>query len=212
MKWRESPKTDGDAAGNPDNILLSRFPRPRLDAEQLRDALLVVSGALDPAPGGPHPFPPQHTWEFTQHEPFKASYDTGQRSVYVMQQRLRRHPFFAVFDGADPNASTSERHLSTTPLQALFAMNDQFAHEQAARFAARLLRERSDDRPRLSLAYQLAFARPARAEEIRDGLTYLRNFRETLRLMKVSDAEQTPKAWASYARALLGSNEFLFLD
>jgi hypothetical protein len=197
---------------DPNATLLWHFPRLRLDAEQIRDALLAVSGALDPTPGGPHPFPPENTWKFTQHYPFTNVFETNKRSVYVMQQRIRRHPFFAVFDGADPNASTAERHVSTTPLQALFAMNDKFAHEQAAKFAERLLRERADDRQRLDLAHQLAFARPARSEEIRDGLAYLQRFRDKLVSINVPLDQQSLKAWSSYARALLGSNEFMFLD
>ena len=63
-------------------------------------------------------------WNFTQHNPFKAVYDTNRRSVYLMTQRFQRHPFFALFDGADTNASTDRRMTSTTPLQALYLMND----------------------------------------------------------------------------------------
>jgi hypothetical protein len=197
---------------DPDNSLLSRFPRRRLDAEQIRDALLSVSGALDLSPGGAHPFPPENTWKFSQHEPFISLYETNRRSVYLMQPRIRRHPFLAVFDGADANVSTARRQVSTTPLQALFAMNDPFAHEQAATLAGRLLRERPDDRQRLELAHQLAFARPASAEEIRDDLAWLSRVREKLASGNVPAEERPLKAWSSYARALLGSSEFLFVD
>src|SRR5262249_56190305 len=61
---------------DPENVLLSRFTRRRLDAETIRDTLLALGGVLDRSPGGPHPFPPVHTWNFTQHKPFKAVYDT----------------------------------------------------------------------------------------------------------------------------------------
>jgi hypothetical protein len=202
----------GISTVDPNDVLLWRFPRRRLDAEEVRDALLAVSGTLDPTPGGPHPFPPESTWKFSQHFAFSAVYPTNKRSIYVMQQRIRRHPFFAVFDGADPNVTTAERHVSTTPLQALFAMNDPFAHEQAAKFAERILRERLHDRQRLDLAHQLAFARPPTADEIREGLTYLQRFRDKLGSMNVSAEEQWLKAWSSYLRALLGSNEFMFID
>src|SRR5207244_4831822 len=99
---------------------LWRYPRRRLDAESIRDALLAVSGGLDRSPGGPHPFPAQSTWDFTQHKPFKAVYDTNRRSVYLMTQRIHRHPFLGLFDGPDTNTSTAGRTTSTTPLQALF--------------------------------------------------------------------------------------------
>ena len=86
-------------ANDPDNALFGRFDRRRLTAEELRDALLAVSGRLDEHPGGPHPFPPQNKWGYTQHTPFQAVYDTNKRSVYLMTQRIRKHPFLALFDG-----------------------------------------------------------------------------------------------------------------
>jgi len=197
---------------DPNETLFSPFTRHRLDAEQLRDALLAVSGELDPTPGGVHPFPAEQTWAFTQHAPFHAVYESKKRSVYLMQQRIRKHPFLALFDGADPNASTGERGVTTTPLQALFAMNDKFAHEQAMAFARRLLREEGEDRFRLERAYQLAFARRARPDEVSECLASLEAVRSKLRANGSSADEQALMAWSSVARALLGSNEFLFID
>src|SRR5262249_52488232 len=77
------------------NDLYWRSPRRRLDAESIRDSMLVVSGSLDAHLGGAHPFPQQHTWNWTQHSPFVAIYETRQRSVYLMQQRLRKNPYLA---------------------------------------------------------------------------------------------------------------------
>ena len=93
-----------------------------------------------------HPFPPQHTWGWTQHNPFVAVYETRRRSVYLMQQRLQKHPYLALFDGADPSSSTGVRLPSTTPLQALFLMNDPLAHAAAAKFAARVIAAAPDER------------------------------------------------------------------
>ena len=64
---------------------------------------------------------------------------TSKRSVYLMVQRQRRHPFLALFDGADPNASTPRRETTTVPTQALYFLNDPFFHAQAGRFAAPLI-------------------------------------------------------------------------
>ena len=105
----------------------------------------------------------RETWSFTQHNPFQAVYDTDRRSVYLMTQRIQRHPFLALFDGPDPNASTgrAERRRPCRS-QALFLMNDPFVHEQAERFAGRLLAaSATDDAGGSSLAYRLAFGRPA---------------------------------------------------
>src|SRR5262249_6404849 len=150
---RTYQQSSGDNAANTkldaSNEYLWRFDRRRLDAESIRDTLLAVGGNLDRTPGGAHPFPAMNTWDFTQHKPFQAVYDTTRRSVYVMQQRSQRHPFFALFDGADTNASTDRRITSTTPLQALYLMNDPLVHAQAKAFAARVLTEGKDDATRI---------------------------------------------------------------
>ena len=194
------------------NTMLWRFPRQRLDAEQIRDALLFVSGTIDLEPGGPHPFPPEDTWKFTQHFAFTANYETDKRSVYVMTQRIVRQPLFALFDGADTSASTAVRPVTTTPLQALFAMNDKFVHAQAAAFAARLLAAPGHDRGRIDLACQLALGRPARLEEVRAALAYLARAEAQLAAPDRTPEARRLAAWSSYARALLGSNEFMFVD
>src|SRR5262249_9694573 len=135
---------------------------------------------FDESPGGAHPFPDQATWEFSEHDPFKAVYDTRRRSVYLMTQRFQKHPFFALFDGADTNASTAERHTSTTALQALFLMNDPFVHQRAQGFARRLLAERPDDAGRVQRAYELALGRPCTAEERDNATGFLGQAREGL--------------------------------
>ena len=101
--------------------------------------------------GGPHPFPPVETWGFTQHAPFSAVYETNRRSVYLMTQRIKRHPFLALFDGADTNVSTAGATPTTVPTQALFLMNDPFVHEQSMRFAGRLIERPRKDAARLEL-------------------------------------------------------------
>ena len=81
-----------------------------------------------------------------------------------MTQRIQRHPFLAIFDGADTNASTPQRITSTTPLQALFLLNDPFVHEQAKRFAERVLRSEGDDEPRIDRAYRARCSAGSRRE------------------------------------------------
>jgi hypothetical protein len=201
--WQLS--TGGDTASDPNNALWSRAERHRLDAESIRDTMLFVGGDLDFTPGGEHPFPPVQTWSFTQHKQFFALYDTNQRAVYQMQQRLRKHPFLALFDGADTNSSTAIRTASTTALQSLFAMNDPFVHERAARFAVRLATTEPDERRRIALAFLTLYARPPEPEEVAMFTAYLAQLRDTKKL-------PPDQAWASLSRVLLGANEFLYLD
>jgi hypothetical protein len=211
--YQISSKEDvADSEVDANNDLLWRSNRQRLEAEEIRDAMLFVSGGLDETMGGEHPFPPENEWRFSQHRPFVAVYPTNQRSVYLMQQRIRKQPFLEVFDGADANASTGERPLSTTPLQALFMMNDPFAHEQADKFAVRLGLASVKDAQRIDYAFQLAFGRHATGEEIRDGQEYVRQVRTELKKSKIAADQQPRAALASYARVLFSSNEFLFVE
>ncbi|HQZ64855.1 MAG TPA: PSD1 and planctomycete cytochrome C domain-containing protein, partial [Planctomycetaceae bacterium] len=106
--------------------LYTHFARRRLSAEEIRDTILMVTRELDPEPGQGHPFPSPISWGFSQHGPFNAVYDHNKRSVYLMTQRLKRHPFLALFDGPDTNASTPDRLGTTVPTQALYFLNDPF--------------------------------------------------------------------------------------
>ena len=196
--WQLSSASNDPA--DPENRLWSRAERRRLDAESIRDSLLFVSGKLDLTPGGAHPFPAVHTWGFTQHNQFFATYDTKQRTVYQMQQRLRRHAFLALFDGADPNSSTAVRQQSTTPLQSLFVMNDAFIHENAAEFARHVSQSAPDDPQRIHKAFQILYARPPQPEEVQISTEYLAKF------------PAPDKAWRSLSRALLAANEFIYID
>jgi hypothetical protein len=202
----------GDINQDPGNELLAAFPRQRLDAEALRDTLLCLGGTLDLAPAGSHPFPPPTDWNFTQHNPFKAVYDSNKRSVYLMTQRIQRHPYLAIFDGADPSVSTPQRAASTTPLQALYLLNDSFVHEQSRRFAERLLAERSDDSARLELAYTLAFARGPDPDEAAQALEFLANARAKIGDENAASENHGDSAWHALARVLFRLNEFAYLD
>jgi len=190
---------DNEAAAlsDPNNDLLHKFRRRRLEAEAIRDAMLAVGGNLDRKMGGAHPFPAMPGWDFTQHKPFIAVYDNTQRSVYLMTQRIRRHPFFGTFDGAETNMSTSTRITSTTPLQALYMLNDSFVHDEAKAFAARLKKEAKDDAGRVDRAFTLALGRTPTADERAAILAYI--------------GDGSPDAWESVGRTLFRLNEFLYV-
>ena len=86
-----------------------------------------------------------------------------------MTQRIRRHPFLALFDGPDPNSSTAGRNVTTVPTQALFFLNNPLVQQQSERFAGRLLVDEDDERRRVDLAYRLALGRPATDDGTRSG-------------------------------------------
>lgn len=202
------------------------FTRRRLSAEEIRDAILLVSGELDARPAEGHPFPSPITWGYSQHAPFRAVYNHAHRSVYLMSQRIKRHPFLALFDGADPNASTAERAATIVPTQALYFLNDPFVHESAERWAARLLAARPDDESRLEAAWRAATGRPATPVDIADAQHFFQLYRTELAALDAAQpatnaaaaeaaavvARREQRLWAAYLRTLLGANEFLYVD
>ena len=183
---------------DPDNRYLARFVRRRLSAEEIRDSFLFVSGEIDLESGEAHPFPKEETWKFSQHRPFNAVYETKKRSGYLMVQRQRRHPFLALFDGADPNASTPGRETSTVPTQALYFLNAPFFHEQARALAQLTLRQKGD---RLGFIYRRVHQRRPTAEETARAKEFLAAY--------PGPAEDK---WSAWSRVLLAGNEFMHVD
>ncbi len=208
--YQQSSEYDANAIeADPESRLLWRFNRRRLSAEEIRDTMLFVSGDLDPARGREHPFPNIETWGFTQHSPYYGVYVTNQRSVYLMQQRLKRHPFLGLFDGADPNASTARRALTTVPTQALYLMNNEFVHDRAASLTRRVMATSDVPTQQISTAYRLAFGRRPDDDELAESLSFLKEYAGSLD-STVPDHESL--AWNALARMILTRNEFLFVD
>ncbi|MFL2484355.1 MAG: DUF1549 and DUF1553 domain-containing protein [Verrucomicrobiales bacterium] len=183
------------------------FERRRLNAEEIRDSILLLSGMLDQSTGREHPFPQKSKWNFSQHAPFADEYFTSKRSVYMMRKRNRISSFFSLFDGPDPNASTANRSQTTVPSQALYFMNDPFFHDCADQLSANIRAIGPDER--LEYAYQLLFSRPANKTDHEDFEAFAK-----VMAPKISNdpEEQDTEIWRSYSRILMSSNEFLYLD
>ena len=194
--------------GDPDNLLkdasndyLWRHHRQRVEAESIRDSLLAVSGKLDPSMDqNPFPFPKEEKWGFSQHHPFNADYQSNRRSVYLMMKRMKNDPFFAIFDGADRNATTPIRNESVTTPQTLFVMNNELVYQAAEGFAGKILAAGETDSNRVDYAFLTAFGRSPSEQEKADSLDYLKS------------GNSSRKTWNSFARALLRANEFIYVD
>jgi hypothetical protein len=189
-----------------------RFERQRLDAEAIRDAMLNVAGTLDWSRPGRHPFPDIADWTWTQHSPFKAAYPSNHRSVYLMTQRLHRHPFLGLFDGPDTNTTTDVRSSSTVPLQALFLMNSDFMRDTAASFASRVSLEASNPPDRIRRMEELAYGRSPTMDEIAKAEEYLAQYRNLALTTGLNPTRAASEAWQSYARVILTANEFFYVD
>jgi hypothetical protein len=207
-----SENDSANAAIDTGNARYWRFDRRPLDAESLRDALLALGGNLKLDRPGSHPFPPAEKWTFTAHYQFKAVYPSEHRSVYLMVQRLHPHPYLSVFNGPDTSVTTATRDGSTVPLQALYLLNNPFVHDQARRFASRLIADEHDTPARLRSAYLRAFGREPTEDERGKASEFLARYRRTLADEGMPADRQEAEPWAALTRALLASNEFLYVD
>ena len=142
--YRQSSRSDGAGrTADPENSLLWRQNRQRLDGEAIRDSLLAVSGRLNQTMGGPSVFPelpPELSRLSSKGAVWPVSprvEDRQRRSLYVFVRRNLRYPFFEVFDRPDTNASCPQRPVTTIAPQALCLLNSQLAHDSARALAAR---------------------------------------------------------------------------
>jgi hypothetical protein len=201
-----------DAGRDTGNTKYWRADRRSLDAEALRDALLDLSGRLDPSRPGAHPFPPEPSWSFTAHHQFKAVYPSDHRSVYLMVQRLHPHPYLALFNGPDASTTTAVRDDGFLPLHALYLLNSSFVHEQAGAFARRLIDDEPDPQARVRLAYLMTYARPPAQAESARASAFLERYKRVLADENIPADRRELESWSSLARTLLTSNEFLYVD
>ena len=113
-----------------------------------------------------------------------------------------------MFDAADPNVSVDQRLLTTTPTQTLFLMNSPFVQQQADAFAQRLLKSGGDEAAKIHLAFAMAHGREVAESQTREAVAFLEAYRQ-----KLNGSPNAPEqAWAGFARVLLTSNAFLYVD
>jgi hypothetical protein len=163
--------------------------RRRLTVEQWRDAVLFVSGDLQPIGG--------KSLELDTLTNFH-------RTVYGRVSRLKLNDTLMQFDYPDANVHAEKRAVTTTPMQKLFVLNSPFMIERAKSLARRLTADaKESDRKRIERAYELLFARSPDKTELKAGLAWLR---------KPAEASMKLTRWEQYAQVLLASNEMSYVD
>jgi len=166
---------------DPDNRLLGRYPIRRLDAEEVRDAMLTVAGRLNPKKGGPSILLPvdrdlvNQLYSPSQWASTKEPREFDRRTVYLIVKRNLRLPFLETFDQPDGQSSCGSRESSTHALQSLELLNGKMANDFAESFAQRLKKEAGDDPARqVELAYRLAVGRGLSPREKDRAIDFLR--------------------------------------
>jgi uncharacterized small protein (DUF1192 family) len=171
--YRQSSRFAPEAARvDADNRWLWRFTPRRLEGEAVRDAMLAVSGELNPAVGGPSFRPFTVTAINTQfyHLFDKGTPEFNRRTVYRINVNTGKSPFLDALDCPAPSLTVPKRRPTTTPLQALALMNDSFVQRQAQKLADRLRKQAGDPAEQVRLGYRLALGRPPGAGELEGGL------------------------------------------
>jgi hypothetical protein len=191
---------------DPDNTLVWRMSRRRLEGEAVRDALLFVSGRLttEPPVGSMVARTGEGLALFLRVTGLDAS-DTH-RSVYLPVVRDQVLESLALFDFADPSLVTGQRATTTGPAQALYFMNGPFVIRQAETLAERVCTAAQPDDRRVDLAYRLALARTPTDAERGRALAFLRDFAG-----RVAGTSPTRAAWKALCQAMFASAEFRYL-
>jgi mono/diheme cytochrome c family protein len=215
---QSSRQPTGESAAkraDPGNKLLWRMNLKRLEAEAVRDAVLSVSGKLDPNIGGPAVLlsaKPDGLQSLSDKEPTPNG--SHRRSMYIMARRNYPINFLQVFDYPTIQTNCTRRINSATPLQSLAMMNDDFVVEQA-----RLLSERAVQSAKgkgavqcMEAAWLITLSRKPTADELRMSQEHVARQTEVFRTANVPAEQAAQRAFASLCQMLLATNEFLYVE
>lgn len=196
--WQQDSRPREQAlAVDADSRFLWRFPPRRLSADGIRDSILAVSGSLDlDNPGGPGFSVFEVELENVRHYHPKSEYGPSEwrRAIYMTRVRQEKDEVFGAFDCPDYSMSVPARSRSMTPIQALNLLNGRFVLQQAERLAARIDRPNEPGEQKIKLAWKLCFQREPTDWELETSLEF---------------AQQ--HGWLQFCRALLNSNELVFI-
>ena len=207
-----SEHSEANYAADPDNTLVWRMNRRRLEAEAIRDAVLYVAGSLDleRPTGSPTQ---QIDGEIGRRARTDAlTKEVTYRSAYLPMVRGMVPEFLSLFDVADPELVTGQRDVTTIAPQALYLMNSPVVLEQAEKTAQRLLTDArlADDAARVNYAFRLLLGRLPTADQRSESLAFVKSYQSSLPADIKAD-QRTREAWATLCHTLLASAEFRYV-
>jgi hypothetical protein len=213
-RMSSQPRDSGAEQADPDDALWHRMPVRRLEGEVIRDAVLSLSGKLNPTMFGPPV--PVHLTEFMdgRGRPGRSGPldGNGRRSIYLEVRRNFINPMMRAFDMPVPFSSVGRRTVSNVPAQSLTLLNDPFIVGEARGLARRVL-ERSGLSPeqRIDQLYQMAFSRTPTATEVEEDLSFLKTQATSYGLAEGSWRNET-QVWSDLCHVLLNVKEFVFIE
>jgi hypothetical protein len=196
---------------DPENRWHWRAEVRRLEAEEIRDALLAVSGTLDPAMGGPaleHVANRGYLFDHTSKD--LTTYDNRKRSLYLPVIRNNLYDVFQLFDAPDATVLNGDRASTTVAPQALFMLNSDLMVQACDALAERLLASPGEMAQKLERLYLIAYGRPATTAEIARLQELLTRFAQAVDPKK-DEAQRSRQAWSWVTQIVLAANEFVYL-
>ena len=194
--YRQSSLDSGAGSqSDPDNRLLWKMNRRRLDFEAMRDSMLAVTGQLDTSLSG-KPVDLYSDWK------------NKRRTIYGVVNRNDLPGLLRTFDFPSPNASSPGRINTSVPQQALFGMNSRFVRLQAERLFKLPRVQAAQGEQRVGALYEQVLGRDASADERKAAMAYVRNVVSA----KEKEPDADAQAWQRLAQVLLMTNEFMFVD
>ncbi|MFM8470554.1 MAG: DUF1549 and DUF1553 domain-containing protein [Limisphaerales bacterium] len=210
--WRQASTTSAAAlTKDAENRLWHHFPQQRLDAESIRDALLAVSGRLDPALGG-EPIDPYRTAQDAAKRLFSGPLDgNGRRSLYLKMTLMEPPKFLALFNQPMPKLTTGKRDVTNVPDQALALLNDPFVLAMAKHWGDRVVKDgATTPEARAKAMFAAAFGRPPRADEL-TRLVKLAGRSAELHGVAPEVLLACAPVWQDVAHALFNVKEFIYV-
>jgi hypothetical protein len=195
-----------------ENRLFSRASVRRLEAEEVRDALLAVSGQLDRAIGGSLLKVKNRGYFFDHTSKDLTDYSSQRRSLYLPVVRNNVYDVFQLLDFPDPAIPSGHRSTTTVSPQALLMLNSELVMQAATDFAGRLLEEAGDDDQRINRMYGLAYGRPAAAEEVTANIKFLSAAELLVDPSQANASERRRQSWSILCQTILASNEFVYVQ
>ncbi len=208
---------------DPENHLLWKFRLSRLQAEQIRDAILAVSGRLDESLGGKTIPLRNRQFVFDHTSIDHTKYDSLRRALYLPVIRNNLYTLFEQFDFPDPTMPTGNRNSTTVAPQALLLLNSELVMDSADALARLLMDRPGDDAAKVQSAYQRVLGRPATDAETQRVLAFLKELVPGTSLADInavvqekfsidaSETSATRHAWSIFCQSLFASNEFIYL-
>lgn len=213
--YRMSARADDEVAGqeaDPENLLLWKFRLQRLEAEQIRDAILAVSNRLDTTIGGKSVPLRNRQFVFNHTSQDHTKYDSIRRSLYLPIIRNNLYTLFEQFDFPDPTMPTGIRHSTVVAPQALLMMNSDLLLDSAGVLASSLLdATETSDEQRISMLYRRSLSREPSQAEVERAMAFVGDVAGATGSVGKTDRQQTHQAWTLLCQSVFASNEFIYL-